>query len=172
MDPEVVYNQDDLAFSVLDELFEEAYQQIRVEGLFECHPLHLTLVVDGADKATVKTSGRLPNNRCFALGRKAAAGMRLGFDRGFVAPPDLRILSLCLLLYVGICFLHPAFDFRWSLLVGTFKRALRREAPAFQDHAHTLQSINHSVTLCDKFPALPLASTTHTSSSVDRASYR
>ena len=90
MDPEVVYNEDDLAFSVLDELFEKAYQKIRVEGLFECHPLHLALVVDGTDKATVKPSGRLTHNRCFAPGSKAAAGMRLRFDRRFIVNVGIK----------------------------------------------------------------------------------
>ena len=106
-------------------LFEEAQQKIRVEGFFERHPLHLALAVDGADNAAVKTFGGLTNNRCFALGRKAAAGMRLGFDRRFVAPPDLCILGLCPGLNVWIFFLQPAFDFSRSLFVSAFKRALR-----------------------------------------------
>ena len=49
VDSQVVDDEEDFPFPVLDQLLQEPEESIDVEGLLQSHPLHLSLIVDRAD---------------------------------------------------------------------------------------------------------------------------
>ena len=85
VDAQVIDDEYDLTLPELNELPEELQKGFRVDRLLKRHPLHFSLVVDGADEARMEAFGRLAHDRSDSFGRKASSKMAFWLDGRFVA---------------------------------------------------------------------------------------
>ena len=147
---QIIDDEYDLTLPELNELPEELQKSFRVDRLLQRHPLHFSLVVDGADEARMEAFGRLAHDRSDSFGRKASSKMAFRLDGRFVAPPDLRSFGFRLALHSWVDLFHPLFHLSRALLVSFLQWSLGSEAPASQDHAHRLKAILYFKSIFDQ----------------------
>ena len=125
MDSRVVNDEEDFAFPVLDQLLQEPEESIDFEGLLQCHPWHLSLIVDRADDRAVEAFGRLSHDRRLALGGEPSTSMGFRLCRRLVRPPNLCVFGLRACFQTRLGLSHPLLHSCRPLFVSPLQRPLR-----------------------------------------------
>ncbi|CAJ7894682.1 Uncharacterised protein [Burkholderia pseudomallei] len=153
MNLQVVENQKHLlAAHVLDQPLQEIEQDVGVHRSLEDFPAHLTAIRHGRHHRQAFASARHAPFGCLADRRIGTASYVIRAQSRFVAPLDFRALGFCPARNLRIRLVQPRLDRLRSLLVGPLHRLLRREAPARQIQADTLQRQRQTASLPDQFP--------------------
>ena len=132
MNSQIVYNEKDLLFRVLDQALHKPDEDLAVKRFPVDHQAHLPLVCDARNHVGGKSFGLFPKDRGLALGGVFPPVLAVVSHAGFISPVNLGILAFGLLGDGGVSLLHPLGHGLGILLVGSLGRFLWSESPALE----------------------------------------
>src|SRR3989344_88799 len=137
--PEVVYDEEYLAFTVGDETAHESNECRRFQPFLIKHELHVSPIGNARDHGYTVFLGRQGYDwrvsfRCISSGMGGRER-----DAGLVFPVDFRSFGFGPSADEGIFLLQPLGDLGLILFRGVFCRSLWRKPPSLGVYAHPLQ---------------------------------